>query len=453
MPAILSAGMGLAALVASSSAWSPTALGGSTLLRWAHARTLSQFYAGSTAGSGTVASGGTAGYWADLSPNAGPLVQATSSQRPVLRKHASKGRGCIVMGSGDLGAGGDCLVTAAAVTGIKYAYLVATPIGPDTTRGSGVDPVGRFNDDYHGFLGTAPLSASAVLYTGFAGQNTWGPYSLTGYTRDGTTISAAAADVGYGRRRYVYRVTHGSAADSGALNVLRHVGYDGYYARGGVHELLVLSSSATAGELTQIDTYLQGYWLAGPQVIFAGDSLTAGYGLTESQGPAALLWEAYEGSVDCPCIAIPGQGVTSSINPLSQTMAADDPAKVLAIKGGHSNVVVALAGTNDLFNGRTAVQLLADVQAYAAAVQAAGHRVVVGTVAPRSDGGWTGGMETQRVAYNTALRASHAFADGFVDVDVIAPGLQGDGVHWTAAGTVAVVTGTGGVKTAVDALI
>ncbi|MFK5283224.1 hypothetical protein ACI3PL_26995, partial [Lacticaseibacillus paracasei] len=74
-------------------------------------------------------------------------------------------------------------------------------------------------------------------------------------------------------------------------------------------------------------------------------------------------------------------------------------------------------------------------------------------IAPRSDAPLTGPMETQRVAYNTALRATHAGADGFVDVDTINPARQGDNIHWTAAGTAAVVTGTGGIKDACDLLL
>lgn len=179
----------------------------------------------------------------------------------------------------------------------------------------------------------------------------------------------------------------------------------------------------------------------------------AGYNVTETQGPGGLLSEAYNRCVSVATIAIPGQGVTSSVSPLTSTMTVDDPAKVLALKGSFSNIIVALAGTNDLYNGRTAVQLLADLTAYVAAAKALGHRVIVGTIAPRSDAPWTAPMETQRTAYNTALRATHAGADGFVDVDTINPARQGDGVHWTDVGTAAVVTGAGGVKDAVDALL
>lgn len=426
---------------------------GTKILRWSHARSLSQFATGTTAGSGVVVTGANAGYWADLGPVGGAFIQSTASQKPVVRRHATKGVGGIVMGTGDIGAGGDYMATAATVAGIKYAYMVATPIGPDTTRISAGDPLPRWNENYHGFLGTSVIATSAVLYTGFNGTNNWSEYSLTGYTRDGTSISPAAADVGYGRRKYVYRVAHTTAPDTGNLNVLRHVGYDGFYARGGVHEVMVLGSSATAQELLQLDEYFQSYWLSGPQIIIAGDSIAAGVGVTETQGPAALLWEAYDGSVDCPVIAIPRLGVTSSVSPLTQTMTVDDPAKIAALAGRHSNVIVALAGTNDLATNRTAVQLYADIKTYTASMRALGYRVIVCTVGPRSDAGWTGAMETERVAYNLLMTGDNSWADGFVDVSTINPARQADGLHLTAAGTASVYTGAGGVKSVLDTLI
>ena len=357
------------------------------------------------------------------------------------------------MGSGGVAAGGDYMATAATVAGIKYAYMVATPIGPDFTRGPAADPVPRWYDNYHGFMGTSVIATSAVLFTGFISSSDWGNYSLTEYTRDGTIIPASSADVGYGRKKYVYRVTHASSPDTGNLNILRHVGYDGYYARGGIHEVMALSSVVTAPELAQLDEYFQSYWLSGPQIIITGDSISAGYGITESQGPAALIWEAYDGSIDCPSIAIPGQGVTSSVVTTTQTMTINDPARIAAIAGRHSNIIVALAGTNDLGQGRTAAQLFADLQAYTAAAQALGHRVIVGTIAARSDGIWSGAAEIQRVAYNSLISASHAWANGFVDVAAKAPALQGDNVHWTAASTADVYTGTNGVKSVIDTLI
>jgi hypothetical protein len=214
-----------------------------------------------------------------------------------------------------------------------------------------------------------------------------------------------------------------------------------------------LSASASAADLASLDAYFASYWLSGYQIIIAGDSLSAGYNLTETQGPAALIHEAYNRCIPCPTIAYPGIGVTQSVSPITDTMSTVDPAKIAAMKDGHTCIIVALAGTNDLAGGRTAAQLLVDMKAYTAAAKALGHKVIVGTIAARSDVPWTGAMETQRVSYNSLISADHAWADGFVDVATIGPALQADNVHWTATGTANVYTGAGGVKSVIDTLL
>lgn len=446
-------GLGLGLGVGGPRVWTPARLPAGRVLRWAEARSLAQFASGTTAGSGAVSSGGTAGRWTDLSATADAFVQSTAGLRPVVQTH-SLGRGCAVNGSGEATGGGKHLAGAAAVTGVKYVWIVATVLGLDTARSALPAPGVLFVDNFHGFAGGDSVVTGSTLLTGNNGTNNFIQHDLSAYTRDGTTISVAAADAGYGRRRYVYKVTCGTAMTTGKIVLLKsYLAFDGYHARGSLHGIVAVSSSTTAGEQAQIQTYLENYWLKGGQIIICGDSLMAGYNVTETQGPGGLLSDAYARCVSVPTIAIPGQGVTASVSPLTSTMTVDDPAKVLALKGGFRNILVALAGTNDLYNGRTAVQLLADLTAYVAAAQALGHRVIVGTIAPRTDVPWTGPMETQRVAYNTALRATHAGADGFVDVDTIAPALQGDGVHWTVAGTAAVTTGTGGIKDACDLLL
>ena len=91
----------------------------------------------------------------------------------------------------------------------------------------------------------------------------------------------------------------------------------------------------------------------------------------------------------------------------------------------------------------------------AAARKAEGWRVVVGTIAPRTkdtDGvtAWPAGKETQRTTFNSAISASHAWADGFVDVNALAPALAADGIHWTSAGTASVAAA---IKTVTDTLL
>lgn len=439
---LASAGAGAGARSVAS--WSPARLSAAQLLVQLEPTSLDDF-ASSSGGSGAIVSGGEAGWARDRSLNANHLVQATALQRPVVKTHA-RSPFVAIHGSGELGAGGDFLASGAAVSTAKYLWLVASIIGPNVTRGVG-SPVGLFSDGYHGFAGTAPVSASAVLATGFSGTNTWGQYSLASYRRDGASISAAAADAGLGRSISVYRFEHSSTADAGALHVGHHVSYDGFYGRGAILAAFVGSSALSAADVAAMDSYVEGRYLAGPAVVLTGDSLAAGYDLQEVQSPSALLHEAYGRTVPCPTIAIPGRGVGSSVSPMVDTLLTADAAQLAPLKARRSPaVLVVLAGTNDLYNGRSATQLLADLQTYVAARRAEGWKVVVATVAPRTiDSGstpWPAIKEAQRLIFNAALRLSWAsWSDGLWDVDAYAPALAADGVHWTAAGTASAVTG------------
>jgi hypothetical protein len=439
---------------AGAPAWTPASLPAGRVLRWHQGRSLASF-ADASDGTGSVAADGAAGAWADSSAADDRARQATSGRRPKVRRHP-RGRGVYVEGSATAGTGGNYLAGASSVTGCKWAYVVATVIGPNNTRDADPDPDPLFLGTYRGFAGLAPVATGAILLTGDTGTGEWMAGSLDEYARDGSVIAIASAAVGYGRTRYVFRVRHGSTADAGALNLLRHVGFDGYYAYGGLHEVLLLSGDTTAGELAQIDSYMASYWLGGPAIVITGDSLMAGYGMLEAQGPAALIAEHFEGCIPVPCIAVPGQGFHASTSGGLPTLLVDDQAKLETLQRSHSPfVVVCLAGTNDLATaqGRSAAQLYADIQTYCAMVQAMGGKVIVGTIASRSDGAWSVGSEAQRVAYNTLLRDDHSFADGFADIDLIDPARQADAVHWTAASTAQVVDLEGGIIEAIEALL
>lgn len=456
MPSVFRLGLGLAALwlgASAAPAFTPADLPAGRVLRWHQGRELAS-YSDASDGTGAVAAGGAAGAWADSSAADDRARQATSGRRPRVRRHP-KGRGTYAEGSATAGTGGNYLAGASSVTGCKYAYVVATVIGPNSTRNADPAPGARF-EIYRGFAGLSPVATGAILLTGDAGTSEWMQASLQEYARDGEVIAVASADAGYGRTRYVYRVKHSTTADAGALNLLRHVGFDGYYSYGGLHEVLLLSADTTAEEIAQVDAYMASYWLGGPAIVITGDSLMAGYGLLESAGPAALVHEHFENCIPVPCIAVPGQGVFASTSGGLPTLLVDDQAKLETLKRGHSPfVVVCLAGTNDLATaqGRTAAQLYADIQAYCAMVHSLGGLVVVGTIAGRSDGAWSVGSEAQRVAYNALLRADHSFADGFVDVDLIDPARQADAVHWTAASTARVVDLRYGILDAVEPLL
>jgi hypothetical protein len=109
------------------------------------------------------------------------------------------------------------------------------------------------------------------------------------------------------------------------------------------------------------------------------------------------------------------------------------------------SVLLLQRGSNDLYYG-TGGQLLYDAVLipFVSSAHDAGFYVVVDTVLPRADGGWTPTMEQQRLAYNALVRRNAAGADAVNDIAadaVIGEGTSpagspyyADAVHLTLAG-------------------
>lgn len=114
-----------------------------------------------------------------------------------------------------------------------------------------------------------------------------------------------------------------------------------------------------------------------------------------------------------------------------------------------------LLGTNDLWFGATAAQVIAGYRAILAQAAAAGVPVIASTLLPRSSGGketWTPAMEANRVAVNDWIRHSGAFAavvdlaevigdvyNGACQPDVMYPPYDsGDHLHPNTAGQTAI---------------
>jgi hypothetical protein len=129
------------------------------------------------------------------------------------------------------------------------------------------------------------------------------------------------------------------------------------------------------------------------------------------------------------------------------SMAADAATQIDPLYDGGliHNVVACWEGTNEIYysdDGAVAATKIAD---YCAARQAAGFKVIVLTVLPRSNAGTPGDFETQRGICNAAIRADWAtYADALADVaadsrigdagDETNATYYGDLVHLTKAG-------------------
>jgi lysophospholipase L1-like esterase len=244
---------------------------------------------------------------------------------------------------------------------------------------------------------------------------------LGGETRGGLTASAAGTVAG----GWVGQWNGGS-----------------FRLKGHLHELLVYGRALSDAELASVGEHLASRHRALRRgedrfIAFEGDSITQGVGASSAEDfcyPAQLgrrmarqpKWINLATGGD----TIQNMAATASV--LTGQMA----------RNGHyvRRLAILLAGSNDINNARSAAQVIADMDAWIAAVRAADPAAVpVGcTVLPRID--YTADEEAVRQAVNAHIRLGANF--GFV-IDLAAdprlgsPGnaaIYGDGVHPTDAG-------------------
>jgi len=148
---------------------------------------------------------------------------------------------------------------------------------------------------------------------------------------------------------------------------------------------------------------------AGDNIYFSGDSQTEGRAWTTN------LCARLRGDPTAHNQAVSGTTIASRIGA--------DPARIDANYSASAtlNMLVFWCGTNDLSIGAGAGLVAADVIAlysqYCAARKAAGFRVLVGTMMPRGNALVPATYESERVYFNTLLRAGWStFADGLIDV-------------------------------------
>lgn len=109
------------------------------------------------------------------------------------------------------------------------------------------------------------------------------------------------------------------------------------------------------------------------------------------------------------------------------------------------SVLLIQQGTNDLYYGSSGTALHRNILTpFVADARKAGFYVVVDTILPRSDSGWTPIMESERIAYNNLVRGNRAGADAINDLaadpemgdgsSYATSGLYADGAHPSLAG-------------------
>jgi lysophospholipase L1-like esterase len=153
-----------------------------------------------------------------------------------------------------------------------------------------------------------------------------------------------------------------------------------------------------------------------PVIVFDGDSITFGIG--------ALPVNRFPNSNDYPSQVVGSldqRGTYVNIGVAGETTATMITNAPTAVDpyftAGCNNVVCFHGGTNDIQFGADAPTTYGRIVTYCQARQAAGWRVIVATITPRSDAGTPGNFETIRQSVNTSIRTNwQTFANGLADI-------------------------------------
>jgi lysophospholipase L1-like esterase len=172
-------------------------------------------------------------------------------------------------------------------------------------------------------------------------------------------------------------------------------------------------------------------------LVFDGDSISAGAGSTQGHGLDAQVAQALGTAVRLNNVAVGGRPVSDCLRLYPKLVAP------LFSPASHHNVIVFHAGDNDIAQGRDAAQTYAAFTAYVAAAHQQGWKVVVSTELRSPH--FPPPKEAQLRQYNDSLRQNQAGADAVVDFDTdtrlttmsnrFDPSMfKPDGLHPTDAG-------------------
>lgn len=267
------------------------------------------------------------------------------------------------------------------------------------------------------------------------------------FTSPGCLADSAGAVTAYRSGAESSRA-QGHNADVVALATLTGL-YVGTYSgatnhfTGDIKEIVVYNRSLTDSEARQVVSYLAArhnltVTSGSKQIVFDGNSLTVGYVAFPAMTDVALpqvsggFWRAYNLGISGQTIEQMATNAATKVDPLYNTSAS-------------KNILSCWEGTNALQALQNPTTVYNDIVGYCQARRAAGWRVVIVTILPRTAAGTYAGFEADRQTVNAAIRANYAtFADAIADVGadatIGAPGASNnvtyysDKTHLTTAG-------------------
>jgi hypothetical protein len=182
--------------------------------------------------------------------------------------------------------------------------------------------------------------------------------------------------------------------------------------------VVVPPSAPTATPTPTIPTAAPGDLTTTGVIVQSGDSIGVGLG---ADNWAAIDHLGFANSVVIHNVSVSGIAMQAGYG-----RRVSDVFGFYSTKG--PSILVIQQGTNDIYYGTKAEALYKSILIpFVSSAQAAGFYVVVDSILPRADSGWTATMEQQRVTYNTFVRGNGARADAINDI--AADPLMGDGTN------------------------
>jgi len=171
-----------------------------------------------------------------------------------------------------------------------------------------------------------------------------------------------------------------------------------------------LYSAGNALSFTEIQLYGTPITRAALNIVFAGDSLTAGNGGSQPYTTWAVLSLQQAGyDVKYANLGIGGQTAATLLANASTIDSRYDAGRV--------NIAALEIGTNDMYFGATAAATYSTLQSLWAGRKAYGFKVVAFTITPRNNTYTPANFETSRNTLSDSIRSSRpALVDSVVDI-------------------------------------
>jgi lysophospholipase L1-like esterase len=202
--------------------------------------------------------------------------------------------------------------------------------------------------------------------------------------------------------------TTGIGAWTGNISIGQVGTYSAVF-QGNIGPVAVFNSTNTSAFVTTLATVPNRLTNMMNHVICDGDSLTAGGQSGATPYPTQLQDLLGTGIWDMRNFGVSGQTTTNMLSDV--TTQVDVWHNAIRPR----EVVVCLAGSNDIFSGGNAANLQTGISNYCSGRRLAGFDVLVCSILPRS--GYNGTQEAIRVAVNSWVASNYAsFADGFVNL-------------------------------------